>query len=75
MRQLSIDQTVNALRWTAWATGALGLLALVYAIRAGGSPDTLLMDCTLVVAVFGIPTALAAIVALRMESKAAKEAD
>lgn len=66
-------KAVAILRWTAPTMGALGVVALFYAMRADGPVDDLLTNCALVFALFGIPTFVAAVAASRIERKTATD--
>jgi hypothetical protein len=70
MSELPAGRVVARLRWTAIVLASLCLAAIVFAIRLDGPAADLLANCGLAIAVFGIPSALAAIIAHRLESRA-----
>ena len=70
MREPSTSRIVAILRWIAIATGALGVVAVFYAMGVDGSADDFLTNCGLAIVFFGVPALIAAIVARHLERTA-----
>jgi hypothetical protein len=69
MSEIPAGRVVARLRWIAIVLASLCLAAIVFAVRLDGPPADLLFNCGIAIVAFGIPAALAAIVAHRLESR------
>lgn len=70
MREPNAGRMVAILRWIAIATGALGMVAVFYAMWADGPADDFLTNCGLAIVFFGVPALIATIVAWHLERTA-----
>ena len=65
MSEIPAGRVVARLRWIGIVLASLCLAAIVVAVRLDGPPADLLFNCGIAIVAFGIPSALAAIVAHR----------